>query len=271
MIWQEEADGIEIVAAFLAYVVHYKVFPEEPFASRFEKAAILARTAPRLLNDSIRVEDALEKHKGWNSGTWNLWGGQYGEAGRGDLQAGVWPVASGISADRDEAHKLDGGWGSEPGKRLSTHPFRKLTLESTFQPRRSRFWYVNWLEVPLPRLIVPQSSPISRRWSDRFRSTKWSCSNIFLTPDDASPKSCPTVPPPTHQPTSPSCVESLPPLRHGPRQKDGEGSIRQTTMTDCLMRMTDHSISKPRPLKIRCDSTYGSSSQPWEMTPLAAP
>lgn len=103
------------MAAFLSYIVHHKVFPEEPFTSHFQKAASLARTAPRLLKDSLRVEDALAKHKGWNAATWALWGGQYGDAGRGDLDVGVWPVASGDKVD-GELQEVDGGWGAENGK-----------------------------------------------------------------------------------------------------------------------------------------------------------
>lgn len=110
------ADEEELVAAFLSYIVHHKVFSEEPFASQFEKAASLAKTAPRLLHDSIRVEDSLAKHKGWNAATWSLWGGQYGDAGRGDLQTGIWPVDSGVVADEDGAQKVDGGWGTETGR-----------------------------------------------------------------------------------------------------------------------------------------------------------
>jgi hypothetical protein len=106
----------ELVAAFLSYVVHHKVFPEEPFASNFENAASLARTAPRLLRDSILVEDALADYKGWNAATWALWGGQYGSAARGSLQMGVWPVDSGTVLIDNVAPRADGGWGTETGQ-----------------------------------------------------------------------------------------------------------------------------------------------------------
>jgi hypothetical protein len=112
-----KADDTELVAAFLTYVVHHKVFPEEPFASRFERAASLARTAPRLLVDSIRVEDALAKPKGWNAATWTLWGGQYGDAGRGSLHMDAWPVDSGMEEDAG-FQTVDGGWAVQTGKRL---------------------------------------------------------------------------------------------------------------------------------------------------------
>jgi len=109
------ADKAELMAAFLSYIVHHKVFPEEPFASRFERAASLARTAPRLLVDSIRVEDALANPKGWNAATWTFWGGQYGDAGRGNLHTDVWPVDSGKQYDTG-LQMVDGGWDVETGK-----------------------------------------------------------------------------------------------------------------------------------------------------------
>jgi hypothetical protein len=109
------------VAAFLSYVVHHKVFSDEPFASRFEKAASLARTSPRLLTDSLRVEEALAHKTGWNAATWTLWGGQYGDAGRGGLQIGEWAVDSGDAPYDDGRQDVDGGWGEEYGKRLLKH------------------------------------------------------------------------------------------------------------------------------------------------------
>lgn len=103
------------MSAFLSYVDHHQVFPEQPYASRFAAAAAIARTGPRLLLEALRVEDALARSEGWNAATWSLWGGQYGGADRGSMQTEEWPVESGLVQNSDSGKTGDGGWSADAG------------------------------------------------------------------------------------------------------------------------------------------------------------
>jgi len=100
-----------ISASFFTYIEHHRVFPDEPLKSRFEEAAALARSSPRLLMDAHRLESALADGEGWNRAVWTVWGGQYGGAERGGLEKEMpeWPVAEVSDGELGEDWKVNTG------------------------------------------------------------------------------------------------------------------------------------------------------------------
>jgi hypothetical protein len=94
----------------MAYVVHCKVFPELDLASEMNKAAVIARTAPRQLQQARLLDDELDRVSGWNRTAWSLC-----RSSPSGAVAANQPLAW-LDTTRDEGRDIDdGGWKVDPG------------------------------------------------------------------------------------------------------------------------------------------------------------
>ena len=81
-----------------------------------QRAAALARAAPKQILEAKQLEEVICDAQGWNRAAWSAWGGSYGGPERGGMEKeaeswGMDPVPPAGIKDAD-----DGGWTVDLGK-----------------------------------------------------------------------------------------------------------------------------------------------------------
>ncbi|ORX37200.1 hypothetical protein BD324DRAFT_625154 [Kockovaella imperatae] len=171
------APAIELArmtAAFLAFLLHFKVLEETDYSAPISRALMIAQAAPEELKASKRLEDIVGDPLGWNLLCWMAWGDHYAssERARGESAKGR----------EREIQSSDGGWGlSElsPQDQFTVQPDQaRHLLETRFT--KLIFHEVKVLSyIPFSRrkvkAIVAPSSPGE---SDNFRDTHWRVTTV---------------------------------------------------------------------------------------------